>query len=287
MGIGILFLMPAFILVAFTTIIPVGWNIVLSLCSWNGNGPMEFIWLDNFKKLFSDMPTLKTIGNSLFIAVVSTLFTMVAGILLALMIYKMGKREGAFFRFIFYNPNIMPMTVAGLLFVFVLAPDEGLLNNIFAAMGLESLQHAWLAEPGLVLWTLAIVAGWKGSGCIMMLIYTGVLAIPESLFESAKLDGAGYLKEVKLIILPLIKPTICMVFSMEVMWSFKTYDIVWTMTQGGPGSLSKTAPIAMIQQAFTYNKFGYASTIGLIFSVIVLICIGIVRRMLRSEVYEY
>ena len=90
-----------------------------------------------------------------------------------------------------------------------------------------------------------------------------------------------------MIILPLIKPTICMVFSMEVMWSFKTYDIVWTMTQGGPGSLSKTAPISMIQQAFTYNKFGYASAIGLVFSVIVLICIGVVRRMLRSETYEY
>ncbi|RZT02976.1 carbohydrate ABC transporter permease [Cuneatibacter caecimuris] len=287
MFIGILFLMPATILVAFTTIIPVVWNIVLSLCKWNGNGPMEFVGLENFTKLFTDTPTLKTIGNSLFIAGVSTIFTMVLGILLALMIYKTGKKEGAFFRFVFYNPNIMPMTVAGLLFVFVLAPDEGLLNNIFAAMGLESLQHAWLAEPGLVLWTLAIVAGWKGSGCIMMLIYTGVLAIPDSLFESAKLDGANYFKEVRMIILPLIKPTICMVFSMEVMWSFKTYDIVWTMTQGGPGSLSKTAPISMIQQAFTYNKFGYASAIGLVFSVIVLICIGVVRRMLRSETYEY
>lgn len=287
MGIGILFLLPAAVLIGFTTVIPIIWNIVLSLSNWNGNGALEFTGLDNYMKLFSDTATLKTIRNSMVVAVGSTVVSMVLGILLALMIYKMGKKEGSVFRFIFYNPSMMPMTVAGLLFVFVLAPDEGLLNNIFGAMGLTSLQHAWLAEPGLVLGTLAVVSGFKDSGTIMMLIYTGVLAIPEDLFESARLDGTNYWKEIRLIILPLIKPTICMVLSMNVMWSFKTYDMVWTMTQGGPGSMSKTAPITMIQQAFTYNKFGYASAIGLVFSALVLVCIALVRRALRSEAYEY
>jgi len=287
MGIGIVFLLPAAILIIFTTLVPIVWNGVLSLCEWNGNGPMEFIGLKNYIKVFTDKPTMKTIGNSMVVAAGSTAVSMLLGIMLALMIYKMGKREGSIFRFIFYSPSMMPMTVAGLLFVFVLSPDDGLLNNLFAVVGLKSLQHAWLSEPGLVLATLAVVSGFKGSGTIMMMVYTGILGIPESLFESAKLDGANYWKEVKLIILPLIKPTICMVFSMEVMWSFKTYDMVWTMTQGGPGSMSKTAPITMIQNAFTYNKFGYASAIGLVFTVIVLVCITLVRRAMKSEIYEY
>ena len=287
MGTGILFLLPAAILITFTTLVPIVWNGVLSLCEWNGNGPMEFIGLKNYVKVFTDKATMKTIGNSLVIAAGSTAVSMLLGILLALMIYKMGKREGSIFRFIFYSPSMIPMTVAGLLFVFVLSPDDGLLNNLFVVMGLGSMQHAWLSEPGLVLITLAIVSGFMGSGTIMMMVYTAILGIPESLFESAKLDGANYWKEVKLIILPLIKPTICMVFSMEVMWSFKTYDMVWTMTQGGPGSMSKTAPITMIQNAFTYNKFGYASAIGLVFTVIVLVCITLVRRAMKSEIYEY
>lgn len=287
MLLGIMFILPAAILIIFTSLIPIIWNMVLSLHKWNGNGSMTFIGLDNFRKVFSEKSTLKAISNSIIIAGGSTAVSMILGILLALMIFKMGKREGSIFRFIFYTPSMMPMTVAGLLFVFVLAPNDGLLNNFFALVGLESMQHAWLAEPGLVLGTLAVVSGFKGSGTIMMLVYTAILGIPDSLFESAKLDGANYFKEVKMIVLPLIRPTICMIFSMEVMWSFKTYDMVWTMTQGGPGSLSKTAPIVMIQNAFTYNNFGYASAIGLVFTVLVLFCIIAVRRVMRSEIYEY
>lgn len=287
MFIGLLFLFPATVLVIFTTLIPIVWNCVLSMCEWNGNSTMKWIGFDNYKKFFSDRAVLKTVWNSMVIAAASTAVSMGLGIILALMIYKMGWREGSVFRFIFYSPSMMPMTVAGLLFVFVLSPDDGLLNNLLALMGLKSLQHAWLSEPRLVLATLAVVSGFKGSGTIMMMVYTAILGIPMSLFESAKLDGANYFKQVKMIIMPLIKPTICMVFSMEVMWSFKTYDMVWTMTQGGPGSMSKTVPIAMIQNAFTYNKFGYASAIGLMFTILVLICITVVRRAMRSEFYEY
>ncbi len=287
MGMGFLFLLPAAVLITFTTLVPIVWNCVLSFSQWNGNGRMKFVGLSNYMRVFTEKSTMKAIGNSMVIAAGSTAVSMILGIVLALMIYKTGKREGSVYRFIFYSPSMMPMTVAGLLFVFVLSPDDGLLNNLFAALGLQSLQHAWLSEPGLVLAVLAVVSGFKGSGTIMMMIYTGILGIPESLFESARLDGADYWKEVKMIILPLIKPTICMVFSMEVMWSFKTYDMVWTMTQGGPGSLSKTAPIIMIQNAFTYNKFGYASAIGLVFTAIVLFCITIVRRAMKSEIYEY
>ena len=123
MGIGILFLLPAAILITFTTLVPIVWNGVLSLCEWNGNGPMEFIGLKNYVKVFTDKATMKTIGNSLVIAAGSTAVSMLLGILLALMIYKTGKREGSIFRFIFYSPSMIPMTVAGLLFVFVLMMD--------------------------------------------------------------------------------------------------------------------------------------------------------------------
>ena len=93
MGIGILFLLPAAVLIGFTTVIPIIWNIVLSLSNWNGNGALEFTGLDNYMKLFSDTATLKTIRNSMVVAIGSTVVSMVLGILLALMIYKMGKKK--------------------------------------------------------------------------------------------------------------------------------------------------------------------------------------------------
>jgi len=284
---GFLFILPAFILVLFTMIIPVGWNIYLSFQEWNGASAMKFVGISNYIQVFSDKATMRSINNSVKIAVVATIFAMILGVFLALMIYKVSKREGAFYRFVFYSPAMLPMTVVGLLFTFILASDEGLLNNILIAIGLESLTRPWLAAKGTVLYAIGFVQGWRSSGTIMMLVFTAIIALPKSLSESAELDGATYLQEVRYIILPLIKPTIILSLSMMIMWAFKTYDIVAAMTGGGPGDLSKTAPIKIIEQAFTSNKYGFAAAISIIFALIVIALITIVRKGLKGEAYEY
>lgn len=284
---GFLFILPAACLVLLTAVIPVGWNIVLSFCEWNGNSAVKFKGIDNFIYVLTDKATLKTIGNSLIISVVATVVAMVLGVTLALMIYKVSKPEGAFYRFVFYSPGMLPMTVVGLLFTFILATDKGLVNNILEVIGLGAFTQPWLAKKGLVLVVIGVIQGWRSSGAIMMLTYTAILSLPISLFESAKLDGASYGQELRKIILPLIKPSIKMVFSMMVMWAFKTYDIVATMTGGGPGDLSKTAPIRIIEQAFTYNKYGYASALSLTFAAIIILLILVVRKSLGGEAYEY
>lgn len=121
----------------------------------------------------------------------------------------------------------------------------------------------------------------------MMLSYTGMLNIPDSLFESAELEGCNYIKKVRYMILPLIKPTIRLALSMTLVWAFKTYDLVWTMTQGGPANMSMTAPIMMIRTGFSYNQYGYAAAIGMISTVLIGICILLGRAILRGESYEY
>lgn len=284
---GCLFMIPAFVIITFTMIIPLIWNLVLSFNEWNGNSDMKFVGMQNYITALTERGTVTALKNSIFIGIVSTVVAMILGLFFALCIYRLGKKEGAFCRFVYFSPSMMPMTVIGLLFVFILAQDNGLLNSVLKAMGLSSLQHGWLSERGIVVWVIAIVQGWRFSGTIMMLCYTGMLSIPGSLFESAKLDGAGYIKSVRLIILPLIKPTIALSLSMMLLWSFKTYDMVWTMTKGGPGDLSMTAPIRMITTAFSFNKFGSASAIGIILTVVVSICIIIGRVITKGESYEY
>ena len=147
---GCLFILPATIMVLLTTIIPVGWNIVLSFCEWNGNSDIKFVGITNYISVFTDNATIKTIGHSLAISVVAAAVAMILGISLALMIYKVNKREGAFYRFVFYSPGMLPMTVVGLLFTFVLATDQGLVNNLLEAVGLGALAQPWLAKKGLI-----------------------------------------------------------------------------------------------------------------------------------------
>lgn len=284
---GIIFSAPAFIMIMLTTIVPIGWNIVLSVSNWNGNSALTFAGIENYVSVFTDKSTMKTIYHSITISMIATLVAMILGIALALMIYKVSKLEGAFFRFVFYSPAMLPMTVIGLLFTFILATDEGLVNNFLRLIGLSAWTQPWLAKKGLILVVLGIVQGWRSSGTIMMLVFTAILGLPSSLFESAKLDGATYFEEVRYIILPLVRPTIILSLSMMVMWAFKTYDIVWAMTAGGPGDLSKTAPIRIIEQAFTYNKYGYASALSIVFAVIIIVLIIAIRKGFKGDSYEY
>jgi raffinose/stachyose/melibiose transport system permease protein len=182
---------------------------------------------------------------------------------------------------------MLPMTVIGLLFTFVLSPDDGLLNLILDAFHLGVFKRAWLSNPRIVNWSLAIVQGWKSSGAVLMLFYTGLIRIPPSFFEAGRLEGANYFHELKLIIMPLLKPTIAITLSLILIGCFKSYDIVWTMTKGGPGDMSETAPLRMIRAGFNYGQFGYAAAMGIILTILVSVCVGAARQFTRGEFYEY
>ena len=285
--IGGLFSLPAIMIVTFATIIPVIWNVVLSFCNWDGVSAMSFNGIANFTKIFADRASMKAIGYSLIIALVATATAMVLGVGLSLLIYKVTKLEGAIYRFVFYSPVMLPLSVVGLLFTLVLATDEGLLNNILGLIGLKNLQNAWLAKKGMVLVVIGLVQGWRSSGTVMMLVYTGIIGLPADLFESSKLDGATYGQEVRHIILPLVKPTIQLALSMCVMSAFKTYDIVFSMTGGGPGDISKTAPLKIIEQAFMFNKYGLAAANSVIYAIIVIIILAVLRKGVGGDKYEY
>lgn len=285
--IGCLFLLPAAILILFTTVIPVLWNIFLSFGKWDGISSYEFVGLENYVKIFSTRVAKLAIKNSCIIAVVATSISMVLGLAMSLMIYRVSKMEGAIYRFLFYGPVMLPMTVVGLLFTFILSADTGLLNNILRVLGLESLTHAWLATETMVVVCIGVVQGWRSAGSIMMLTYTAMVALPEDIFEEAKLEGATYWQEVKCIIMPLIRPTFIMAFSLMSMWSFKTYDIVVSMTEGGPGDLSMVAPLYIIEQTFRAGKFGFAASISVLFAIIIMLIIAAIRKGLKGESYEF
>jgi raffinose/stachyose/melibiose transport system permease protein len=283
---GIALLIPAAIFITFTMFIPIFWNIVLSFADWSPLSGLHLVGLDNYSKLFQDSVTLKGFGYSIFIAVISSMIAILTGLLLALMVYKMSNKEGAAFRLIFFTPSMMPFIIIGLIFSFILSPD-GLVNQFFRLIGLGSLEQAWLAKPGLVLWTVAVVSGWKGAGSVMMLLYTAIITIPASMFEAARLEGANYFRQIQMIILPLIKPTIGMVSMLVIIGSFKAYDIVFTMTKGGPGDYSKIVPLQMLDVAFSFNEFGYAAAIGVLFTILVAIIIFISQKFTKGDVYEY
>ena len=284
---GVFLILPAFLLILLDIIIPIAWNIILSFQQWSGLGPVKWAGIDNFVQVVTDDVTRFSFSNSIIIAVLSALIAILGGLLLAILIYRMNRREGAVYRLVFFTPNMLPLTVVGLLFVFIYTPDVGILNNVLGVLGLGIFKHAWLAEPGIVLVALSVTGGWRVAGLTMMLCYTAISSIPASLFEAGKMDGASYLKIVRMVIMPMIKPTIQTCALLTTITTFKTYDLVYVMTKGGPGDLSRTVPLRMLDVGFIYNEFGYAAAIGTVFTLVVMAIIFIIWKMMRSEVYEY
>jgi raffinose/stachyose/melibiose transport system permease protein len=284
---GLVFMLPAVFMIMITTVIPLFWNIILSFLEWSGSGPAIFVKFDNYIKMFTDQKAYNSVLRSLRIGIASSAVSMALGIFLALCVYRLSRRESAFCRFIYFSPSMLPTTVVGLLFVFILAPDDGIVNMVLGLLRRVSWQKAWLSNPETVLWTLAIVQGWKTSGTIMMLFYTGLIQIPPSFFEVGRIEGATYFHEIRLIILPLLRPTFSLALSMTLLSSFRTYDIVWTMTRGGPGDISKTAPIRIIESGFLFSQFGYAAALGVVLTIVVSLCIIAGRFITRGDSYEY
>lgn len=284
---GYLFLLPAALFILIFMLIPLIWNFCLSFCEWNGNTAMKFTGFQNFSTLLQTRAVTSSLQKTVFIAIVSTIVAMGLGILYALFLYRLKKKEQTVYRFILFSPAMLPLSVVGVLFIFVFSNDVGILNSLLSLLGLDQLRHAWLSDPKLSLWVIGIIQGWRQSGVIMILTTTAILALPQSLFENGRLEGATYWDDVRYVILPLIKQSLNLLLSMTLMGGFKTYDMVYAMTQGGPGEMTYTAPMKMIQLGFSYNRFGEAAALGTILTIIASVFILVSRYAMKGETYEY
>ena len=284
---GYMFLLPAALFILIFMLIPLIWNFCLSFCEWNGNSSMKFTGFQNFITLLQTRAVTSSLQKTIFIAIVSTIVAMGLGILYALFLYRLKKKEQTAYRFILFSPAMLPLSVVGVLFIFVFSNDVGILNSLLSLIGLDQLRHAWLSDPNTSLWVIGIIQGWRQSGVIMILTTTAILALPQSLFENGRLEGATYWDDVRYVILPLIKQSLNLLLSMTLMGGFKTYDMVYAMTQGGPGEMTYTAPMKMIQLGFSYNRFGEAAALGTILTIIASVFILVSRYAMKGETYEY
>jgi raffinose/stachyose/melibiose transport system permease protein len=283
----VVFLLPAYIFIFFAFLIPGIWNMLLSFQEWDGFNKKEFVFLENYEKAFGDALFLRSLRNSAGIALFTMIGAVLLGLLLAMMIYRLGKREGAFDRLIIFMPSMIPVSIIGLLFTFIFNSDMGLLNHLLRLIGLENFTTAWLENASTVLPSIIFVGIWRLLGMPMMLCFVALLEVPTSLLEAGKIDGATYRQQVMYILLPLIRPTIALSMLFVLLNAFKTYDLVYVLTGGGPGNISMTVPIYMQKAAFKYSKFGYSSTMGVLMAIMVILIVWIIRRIMKGENYEF
>jgi multiple sugar transport system permease protein/raffinose/stachyose/melibiose transport system permease protein len=189
---------------------------------------------------------------------------------------------GPVFKSIFYLPICLSAVVVGQIWVWIYQPDWGLLNTVVEAVTGENFNYAWLAKPDSALWSVILAWSWQQTGLSMVIFLAGLTTIPEELLEVCEIEGAKVFQRIRLVVIPLLTPATVVVIALNVINSLKGFDILYTMTGGGPFNSSDTLAMHMYNESFKKYLMGYGSAISVVLFLIALTIIRIYFRQLRK-----
>ncbi|WP_370963103.1 carbohydrate ABC transporter permease [Amycolatopsis sp. cg9] len=262
-----LLLGPALLLFAGFVLVPIGIAAFYSLFKWNGFGPLdEFIGFDNYVDAFSGTVFQSAIVHNLIIAGLSIVVQLPLSIGLAMLLNR-KLRGRAVLRALVFAPYVLSEAITAVIWVLMLQPN-GFADQVLKGAGLGGLVHQWLADPGIVLYTLFAVITWKYIGFGIILLLAGLQGVPAELREAAALDGASAWQTTRHVVLPLLGPTIRIWIFLSVIGSLQLFDVVWIMTTGGPANASTTMATYLVDHGFKRYEFGFGSAVAVILFVI-------------------
>lgn len=268
-----LFMLPALFIYCAVVVAPALYSVSLSFFKWNGLGEKTAVGLKNYINLFTKDTVFRIALRNNFIWIVLTIvFT--TGLALALaMLLNRTFRGRVIYRAVFYFPYMISWVVIGIIWKWIYNPNIGFLDEMIKVIGLDWLQIKWLSDPKIALYCIFVAALWQSVGQPMLYFLAGLQAIPNELFEAAKVDGAGKFSLFINITVPMLKETFVIVFATLIIASMKLYDVVFVMTNGGPANSTQTLASYMYSQTFAYSNLGTGSAIATIMMVVMMVVI--------------
>ena len=261
---GWIFIFPALIGTIIFIIIPVICSFGLSFAKWDLLNPIQFVGLDNYKKIFSEPLFFKILWNTIVFAVSTSVLGVIIPLILAC-ILNSKIRGSEFYKTAYFLPFITPMIVIGVVWEWIFDPNIGLLNHIL------HLHINWLYDTHYAMTALIIVSVWKLIGYNMVIFLSSLAGISQSMFEAAKIDGANPFQTFKNVTVPLLSPTIFFVVIITAISSFQIFDLIYLMTQGGPLDSTNVLVYAIYKNAFEYFNVGKASAIAYVLFWLILV----------------
>ena len=265
------FSLGAIILYSMFMVIPGVMGLYLSFTDWNRySSNINFIGFKNFALIFSRPNYWHSISNTVIFTIVTIALKTVFALMLALLLTRGLKRFFNFHRVVIYLPAIIPMLVVGIVFRSILHPTTGVLNEFFRGIGLDFLAQRWLTNPHIALYSVIFVDTWKGVGFIMVIFIAGLQVIPSEYYEAAQIDGANKWDELWNITLPLLMPTLTVTTVLNLLYGLKVFDIVWVLTNGGPGYATETVYTVVFEE-FSKGRYGVSTALSTLLFAIMLI----------------
>jgi len=276
----LILLVPVLAVYGLLKVVPVLWSLGLSFFEGNTLRGFEFVGLDNFTTFFTDGPALHALWVTVYFAVVMTAAQVVMGYLLALMYVFVLRKGSAFLRTAVFFPMVLPTVAVAMLFKsFVAVGDnQGPVNDVINFFGGDSVE--FLATTSGTMTVAILMTLWTSMGFYAVLLYTGLLDIPDEVIESARIDGASGLRLVRHIVLPLSAPILLSSIIFSFNSTLKVFDSLLALNNGGPGTSTSPLTLYMYRTAFEYAEYGYGSTIAL---VLTLLCLVFTVTVFRSS----
>lgn len=282
---------PAVLLFVIFMIIPTVDVFRMSMFKWGGyTADKTFVGLENFKKLFASDKFYQAFQNSILLIVVVTLVTFCLAILFAAILTREKLKGQNIFRIVFYIPNILSVVVISAIFSAIYDPNQGLLNSFLALFqgGENANPILWLGSQKMVVYSIAIAMIWQAIGYYMVMYMASMANIPESLYESAGLEGAGRIKQFFSITLPLIWTNIRTTLTFFIISTINmSFLMVKAMTNGGPDGASSVFLSYMYQEAYTNSSYGYGMAIGVMVFLFSFALAGILNAVTKREEIEF
>ena len=281
--VGWLYVLPALVLYTFVVLVPAVQSVNYSVFRWDGVSAAVFIGLQNYAAFFTDPLLAESVANIGVLVIFYAVLPIILGLLSAALLARHRRPGFAVFRWVIFLPQVLTSVVVAVLWKQLYGPD-GPINHALDAVGLGALTRDWLGDFTLALPALGLVGTWTTFGLCMVLFVSGSASISTSLYDAARVDGAGAIREFFAVTLPGLRPQLAVALTLTVTAALRTFDLVWLTTRGGPGTSTITPSFLLYTKAFSVGDVGAAAAIGVVMAIAcLLIALGIVRAVERDS----
>jgi raffinose/stachyose/melibiose transport system permease protein len=277
-----LYILPALVVFGVFVLAPLvhsGW---LSLFEWDGITTGEWAGLDNYAAVIDDPDLRRAFVHSLVLLLFYAVFPVVVGLVLAAAMSRTRVRGLTFFRTILFLPQVIALVVVAVTWQMIYAPGDGLLNDGLRTIGLGGLTQNWLGDFDLALPSVGLIGTWVMYGLAMVLFTAGVQKIPLSLYDAARVDGAGPVREFFAVTLPGLRNEIAVALTLTTIAALRNFDLVYITTGGGPGDSTTVPAYEVYERAFRSGEVGGAAAVGICLVAVIFLFSFAINRIAES-----
>ena len=279
---GYLYLLPALAFYLAFAILPSLHTLYLSLFEWDGLTAATWVGLGNYVEVFGTPELRGAVLHALVLVVFFSWIPVAVGLLLVALLARRRRPGMSFFRVIYFLPQVIPLVAVGVTWRWMYGTD-GLVNQAFSAVGLDSIARAWLGDITFALPAVGVVGTWAMSGLCMVLLLSGAQKIDGSLYEAAQLDGAGPMREFFAVTLPALRGEVAVALSITTVAALASFDIVYVTTSGGPADRTTVPGLLVYRLAFNQGQIGLAAAVAAVLAVTIFAVVLLITRLAKED----